>query len=226
MVNKDLDPLVTENKAPYKYGVFHLKYFYNNPALINSFLFSSNFEVGTNFSKLYTEFRFRKLTNTNQQFEARLFAGLFLSNKTNTDYFSFAVNRPNDYLFRYNYYGRSESSGFFSQQFIMNDGGFKAEMPVKFANQWITALNTSIGIWKWFEIYNDVGLVKNRNKSVYFVHENGVRIDIVNNFLELYFPLYSNNGWEIAQPNYNEKIRFVLTTDFREIFSFMKRGYM
>jgi hypothetical protein len=39
-----------------------------------------------------------------------------LYNNSNSDFFSFALDRP-DYLFDYGYYGRSESSGFFSQQF-------------------------------------------------------------------------------------------------------------
>jgi hypothetical protein len=226
LVNKDRDTLSTLPADSYKYGVFHLNYIYSNPALINNFLFNADVEIGTQFTKLYSEVKFRKMTDSNQQFEARLFAGVFLKNNTTSDYFSYAVNRPNDYLFRYGYFGRSESSGFFSQQFIMNEGGIKSSMPVSFANQWLTTLNTSIGLWKWFEIYNDVGLVKNRDRSVYFIHDKGIRFNFVNNFLEVYFPLHSNNGWEISGPHYEEKIRFVLTTSFKDIFGYLKRGKM
>jgi hypothetical protein len=108
----------------------------------------------------------------------------------------------------------------------MNEGGIKSKMPVSFANQWLTTLNTSIGLWKWFEIYNDVGLVKNRDRSVYFIHDKGIRFNFINNFLEVYFPLHSNNGWEISGPHYEEKIRFVLTTSFKDIFGYLKRGKM
>ena len=45
----------------------------------------------------------------NRNFNLRLFAGTFLSNKTDPDsnFFSFALDRPTDYLFDFNYLGRS-----------------------------------------------------------------------------------------------------------------------
>ncbi len=226
MVDREINPLDNTQLEANKYNIFNLSYVYSNPEIINNFLFYSNIEIGTNFSKLSTDIRFRKLTNSNRLFGARLFVGVFLHNNTNSDYFSYGINRPNDYLFRYNYYGRSETNGIFSQQFIMNDGGFKSQMPVSFANQWITSFNTSIGLWRWFEIYNDVGLAKNSNQPAYFVHDKGVRLNFVNNILEVYFPMHSNNGWEISQPHYEKQIRFVFTSDFKRIIRFLKRGFM
>jgi hypothetical protein len=41
--------------------------------------------------------------------------------------FSYAADRPTDYLFDYNYLGRSESTGLYSQQFILAEGGFKSK---------------------------------------------------------------------------------------------------
>jgi hypothetical protein len=225
MVNREVDPLF-ESQESDKYNVLNLRYVYSNPELINNFLFMSNLEVGTNFSKLSTDIRFRKLTNSNRQFEVRLFTGLFLHNTTTSDFFSFGINRPNDYLFRYRYYGRSETSGIFSQQFMITDASIKSEMPVKFANQWVSSLNTSIGLWRWFEIYSDVGFAKNREQSVFFIHDKGVRLNFVHNIFEVYFPVHSNNGWEISQPHYEERIRFVLTSDIQSIIGFLKRGFM
>jgi hypothetical protein len=183
-------------------------------------------EISSEFAKLNNEFIFRKLIGNNQQFETRFFNGIFLFNNTTGDFFSYGVNKPNDYLFRYKYFGRSESTGILSQQFIMNDGGFKADMPVKYASQWISSMNMSLGIWKWAEFYTDLGLVKNKGVDPYFVHDKGLRLNFVNNMLELYFPVHSNNGWEISQPHYETKIRFVLTTDFKVIFAYLKRGVM
>lgn len=160
------------------------------------------------------------------KFGVRLFVGSFLYNNTQGDFFSYGVNRPNDYLFRYGYFGRSETKGLFSQQIISNDGGFKSQAPIGFANQWITSLNTSIGIWRWFEIYNDVGLIKNRNKKVFFVHDKGIRLNFINDIFEIYFPIHSNNGWEVAQPHYEKRIRFVFKAQFSSIYNFVKRGFL
>ena len=104
-----------------------------------------------------------RIHNTNTQFDFRFFAGAFLSNNTNTDFFSFALDRPTDYLFDFNYLGRSEDAGIFSQQIIIAEGGFKSKLPVSYANQWLSTFNASVGIWRWFEVYNDVGFVKNKN---------------------------------------------------------------
>lgn len=226
MVNRDIDPLDLENINPDKYQVFRLAYVYSNPEIINDFWFETNLEFGSKYSKLATDVRFSKLTNSKRHFSARLFAGIFLNNQTNTDFFSYGVNRPNDYLFRYRYLGRSETSGLLSQQIIISEGGFKSQMPVAYANQWLTSFNTSIGLWRWFEIYNDVGLAKNQNRSVFFIHDKGVRLNFVNNIFEVYFPLHSSNGWEIAQPHYEKRIRFVFTSDLKSISNFLKRGFM
>jgi hypothetical protein len=225
-VNRDRDPEVLDENQYDKYGVINLNYVYSNPELLNKMFWNTGVEISSEFAKLNNEFIFRKLIGNNQQFETRFFNGIFLFNNTTGDFFSYGVNKPNDYLFRYKYFGRSESTGILSQQFIMNDGGFKADMPVKYASQWISSMNMSLGIWKWAEFYTDLGLVKNKGVDPYFVHDKGLRLNFVNNMLELYFPVHSNNGWEISQPHYETKIRFVLTTDFKVIFAYLKRGVM
>lgn len=226
MVDKEvdiIDPISTDFD---KYNVLNFNYRFDNPAIIDNFSFYSNLEFGSKFSKISADVRYRKLTNNNQQFDARLFTGVFFHNNTNSDYFSFGVNRPHDYMFRYRYFGREETKGILSQQIIINDGGFKSQMPVGFANQWISSFNTSIGLWRWVEVYNDVGLVKNYNESVYFVHDKGIRLNFIHNIFEVYFPMHSNNGWEVAQPHYDEKIRFVFKGDMSSIYGFLRRGFL
>ena len=127
--------------------------------------------------------------------------------------FSYALDRPTDYLFDYNYYGRSEDSGLFSQQLIVAEGGFKSQLEPAFANRWITTLNSSYSIWKYIYAYGDVGLVKNKGINPQFVYDSGVRVNLLQDYFELYFPIYSNNGWEIAQEDYDQKIRFIVTLD-------------
>jgi hypothetical protein len=224
-VDKEKSPTQTEHIETNKYSVFNLGYGYLNPGIIDDIRFSTDLEVSSKFSKLSLTAQFRKLTDANRQFDFRFFLGAFITNKTETDYFSFALDRPTDYLFQYDYLGRSETSGIFSQQIIINEGGFKSKLPVSYANQWLSTLNTSIGIWRWAEVYNDVGFVKNRNKSVYFAYENGIRLNFIQDILEVYFPLYSNLGWEVSAPQYSSKIRFVLVIKPKRIYNFIKRGF-
>ncbi|MCF6167931.1 aminopeptidase [Lutibacter sp.] len=225
LVDREKLPTQTENLETYNYKVFSLRYGYSKPEIINDFRFSTELQISSKFSKLSLTARYRKLTDTNRQFDFRFFTGAFISNNTTSNFFNFALDRPSDYLFQYDYLGRSETSGFFSQQVIMNEGAFKSKLPITFANQWMSTMNMSVGMWRWVEIYSDVGFVKNKNSKVYFAYGNGVRLNFVQDILEVYFPFYSNLGWEISQPSYSSKIRFVLVIKPKRIYNFIKRGF-
>ena len=75
----------------------------------------------------------------------------------------------------------------------------------------MTTVNGSFNLWKWIELYGDAGLVKNTGVNEKFVYDSGVRLNLVTDYFELYLPVFSNNGWEVSQPNYGEKIRFIIT---------------
>ena len=224
-VDREKSPTQTQHIETNKYNVFRLSYGYSKPEIIEDIRFSTGLQVSNKFSKLSLTARYRKLTDTNRQFDFRFFAGAFINNKTETDFFSFALDRPSDYLFQYDYLGRSEESGIFSQQIIINEGGFKSKLPIAYANQWMSTINTSVGLWRWLEVYNDVGFVKNKNEKIYFAHENGIRLNFIQDILEVYFPLHSNLGWEVSQPSYSSKIRFVLVLKPKRIYNFIRRGF-
>ena len=89
--------------------------------------------------------------------------------------------------------------------------------------------HTPVSGWAIWEIYqksNDVAFLKNKNNPLYFGYNNGIRFNFVHNILEVYFPLYSNNGWEISQKRYPQKIRFTLTADINSIYNFFRRGLL
>jgi len=225
LVDREKSPTQVQHIETNKYNVFNLSYGYSKPNIIEDIRFSGGLQVADKFSKLSATAHYRILTDTNRQFDFRVFAGAFLSNKTETDFFSFALDRPRDYLFQYEYLGRSETTGILSQQVIINEGGFKSKLPVAYANQWLTTINSSVGLWRWIELYNDVGFVKNKKEKVYFAYENGVRLNFIQDILEVYFPFYSNLGWELSQPHYSTKIRFVLVINPKKIYNFAKRGF-
>jgi hypothetical protein len=209
-----------------EYNVLNLKFVSSNPNIIEGFSYKINSDIASNFTKVSTDIRYRILTAKNKQLDFRFFGGVFLNNQTTSNYFSFGLDRPSDYLFEQAYFGRSESSGIFSQQIIINDGGFKSVLPTRFANEFMTSFNSSIGVWKWLEYYTDVAFLKNKGESTYFAYENGMRLNFVHNIFEIYLPMYSNNGWEISQQEYASKIRFVLTLRPTAIYNFFRRGFL
>lgn len=209
------------------YSVFNARYISSDPGLVNYTNWYTDFQLSKYFGKLAVTYEYRKLFESNRQFNIRFFAGSFLYNKTdvNSDYFSFALDRPTDYLFDYNYLGRSEASGIFSQQIIIAEGGFKSKLNTPFANQWMTTVNTSTTLWKYIEAYSDLGLVKNKYNDAAFVYDSGIRLNLVTDYFEVYFPVYSNLGWEISQPNYDQKIRFKFTVDPKALLGLFRRKW-
>lgn len=197
------------------YSVYNLQYNYTDNNLIDFYAAAFNTQWSSAFTKISAQFEYRKLFLSNRQINLRFFTGLFLRNETpdDQDYFSFALDRPTDYLFDYNYYGRSESSGIYSQQLIIAEGGFKSKLQPGFANQWITTFNSSVNLWRWIYLYGDLGLVKNKGENAALVYDSGIRTSFVTDFFELYFPLWSNLGFEPELDNYGSRIRFIATLD-------------
>ena len=225
-VYRNDDPNNTDQEP--NYSVFNLQYVYSDPNLINYFRSVVDYEISSKFSKVSVNLEYRKLFLSNRQLNLRFFAGAFLFNDTreDEDFFSFALDRPNDYLFDYNYYGRSEDSGLFSQQLIIAEGGFKSQLEPAFANSWITTVNASTNIWKWIYAYGDVGLVHNKARGTNTVFDSGIRLSLVADYFELYFPVYSSLGFEPNLPHYDEKVRFIVTISPKTLLGlFTRRWY-
>jgi hypothetical protein len=224
LVNREKSDIIIDNSTE-NYSVFDAKYLNTKTELTHHFSFLSDLQVSGKFGKVSAELEYRHLFENNRQISFRAYAGSFLYNKTNSDFFSFALDRPTDYLFDYGYYGRSESTGFYSQQLIVAEGGFKSKLNTPYANQWITTLNGGYTIWNWIEVYGDVGLLKNRQQRETFVYDSGIRLNLVPDYFEMYLPVYSSNGWEIGQNKYNQKIRFIITLSPKILINIFKRKW-
>tara|TARA_B100001057_G_scaffold22862_1_gene21240 strand:- start:13795 stop:15702 length:1908 start_codon:yes stop_codon:yes gene_type:complete len=208
------------------YKLINLRYLYSNPGAIKHITFDSNFQFSQKFTKMEFEFDIRRLLPNGSQISARFFLGKFLNhNSKQTKFFDFNLNRPQDYLFRYNYFGRSEDKGFYSQQIVMAEGGFKSKHSIVTANDYLFSTNITLGIWKWIEAYGDIGSLKNRGEKVYTYFGSGIRFNIIPDYLELYFPFISSNGWEINQSDYQKKIRFVLTLNTKQFLGLFSRRW-
>lgn len=223
--DKDINNVLTSSEP--NYSVLNARYTHSNDNLINFNKWYTDFQVAKKFSKLSFNYEYRRLFESNRQLNLRVFAGAFIKNSTqaSSNYFSFALDRPTDYLFDYAYLGRSEASGLFSQQYIDAEGGFKSKLETPFANQWMTTLNSSTTLWKYILAYGDLGIVKNKFDNPHIVYDSGIRINLVTDYFEIYLPIYSNLGWEIGQPNYDQRIRFKFTVDPQVLLGLFRRRW-
>ena len=223
-VQKQESKIVLDNTLE-NYSIFNVKYITSKQELVHYFNFITDTQFSNSFGRVSTEINYRRLFNNNRQFNFRLFAGSFLYDRSSSNTFYFGVSKINDYLFEQELLGRSEKSGIFSQQFIMGDGGFKSKVLPEAVNKWLAVTNLSFNVWNWIEVYGDLGLVKNSSVAEKFVYDNGIRFNLVPDYFEFYFPVYSNNGWEIAQDRYGEKIRIVFTIDPKVLVNLFTRKW-
>ncbi|MCW2118364.1 aminopeptidase [Flavobacterium sp. 7A] len=210
IVNREVSKIAPTDFVE-NYSIFNAKYYNTKTEVTNHFSFMTELQASSKFSKAIVEVSYRELFENNRRVNLRLYAASFLHNNTKSDYFSFSLDRPTDYMFDYNYYGRSENSGFFSQQLIIAEGGFKSKLGTPYANQWITAVNGGYTLWNWVEVYGDIGFLKNKYRKDQLLFDSGIRLNLVTDYFEVYLPVYSSNGWEFNDNKYNEKIRFIIT---------------
>ena len=224
-VFRRIDPSLEDLETDPDYSVFNVRFNNYNNHIINYSSWFIDAQHSSDFTKLAFNWEIRRLYQNNRQLNLRFFFGKFFRNKTDSDFFSFALDRPTDYLFDYNYLGRSEDSGLVSQQIIIAEGGFKSRLEDPFSNDWMMTTNASFNIWRWIELYGDLGLINTKETSTRFVYDSGIRFNLVTDYFELYFPLYSNNGWEIAQPDYEERIRFIVTLSPKTLVGLFNRQW-
>ncbi len=207
-------------------GTFNssLTYIYSNSSSSLSRVLGAALQVGDSFTKFSSSYRNRKYYNEGKQYTFRFFFGL-LYDQNNSGNFDFGISRVNDYSFKYNFLGRSERSGFFSQQYILAEGGFKSFIPTQNANQWMMSANFSSTLWRDLEVYSDIGVVKNRMQNKRFIYDAGLSINMIQDYLEIYLPLYSNLGWEIDDNSYSSKIRFTFSVQVSDLISLFTRSW-
>ncbi len=223
-VDKENNPL-SENSLN-KYSIYNLGYYYSDIGIIKYLNTSVNTEFSNNFGKLNLVFDYRKLYNNNRQFQARVYLGKFFWNNNKFDNFKYNLGRSGGYLFLDNYLGRSERTGLLSQQFIMAGGGFKSFFEDPTTNNFMLTSNLYLGIWKWIEGYLDLGTLKNKNEDPRYFYGTGIRLNLLPDFFELYFPINSSNGFELNDYRYYNNIRFIVSYNLESLGKLFSRRWL
>ena len=188
-----------------------------------SLLFNS--QLANTFLKTSLTYSFRKYYNTFRQYNFRLFIGKFIRNNSLKNTYDFSTSSISDYTYSSNLLGRSENEGFFSQQYFKNDAGFKSKINPSFSNDYVVSLNSGITIWKWFEGYLDYGIFKNKGEKLKTGYDTGLKLNIIENYLELYFPILNSEKYILNSNNYSKNIRFTLVLDPENLTNLFTRRW-
>ena len=106
----------------------------------------------------------------------------------------------------------------------MADGGFKSFIPGT-VNHWITSLNVDSSVWKIFHVYADAGMYKNKNQPTQFIWDSGIKVRVIPDFLEVYFPFQTSLGFEPAFKDYAKRIRYTLVLNLGSIINAARNGW-
>ncbi len=215
-------PILTPN-----YTIGNISYTYSNKEAIRLLKVAAHLEISDNFGKFNFDAEFRHLFHDGRTLSVRFFGGKFLwDNTQDTTYFDYSLNRTTDYLFRYGYLGRSDDDGIYSQQFILSEGGFKSRFESPKANDYILATNLGFSLWKWVEVYADFGITKNKDSRARSFYDSGIRINLVPDYLEFYFPIQNSENYVLNDSNYLSNMRFVLTVDITNLKRLFTRRWL
>lgn len=107
----------------------------------------------------------------------------------------------------------------------MAGGGFKSIFENPSSNDLMISTNINIGLWKWFEGYLDLGILKDKNQKTRDFYGTGIKLNLLPDFFELYFPISSTNGIEIDDYRYYNKIRFVLSYEVNSLINLFSRKW-
>lgn len=222
--DKDLTPkMVAENEYS-RYNLWNIGYGYSDRRLIHEKYFSTNFQFMEDFQKISAEAFYRWEFAKGKKISFRWFGGYFLTNHTKNNLFDYGISRVSNYAFSYGLLGQSATSGVLSQQIVIAEGGFKSYLGNS-ANQWITSFNVDSHVWRWFNVYADAGVYKSKSMDAKFIWDSGVKVKVIPDFLEVYFPVQSSLGFEPSFKDYQKRIRFTLVMNFSAITNYFRRGW-
>lgn len=221
---KDLNPMMIADLDYQKYNLWSVGYGYSDNQMIHEKSISISTQGMEDFNKIAAEAFYRWEFAPKQKLSVRLFAGYFLRNETRNNTFNYGISRVSDYSFSYNLLGQSADSGILSQQFILADGGFKSFIPGS-VNKWITSLNVDSSVWKIFHVYADAGVYKNKDQPTQFIWDTGIKVRVIPDFLEVYFPIQSSLGFEPSFKDYASRIRYTLVLNLGSIINAARRGW-
>lgn len=222
--DKDINPrMIIENEYQ-RYNLWNLSYNYSDRRLIHEKYVSANLQLMEDFEKISGEAFYRWEFAEDKKISFRFFGGYFISNNTKNNLFDYGISRVSNYSFSYGLLGQSATSGLLAQQLILAEGGFKSYIGTT-ANQWITAVNVDAHVWRWFNVYADAGVYKSKSINPDFIWDSGVKVKVIPDFLEVYFPVQSSLGFEPTFKDYGKRIRFTLSLNFSAITSYLRRGW-
>lgn len=221
---RDLSPEMKAENDYKKYNIWNIGFIYSENGIIKDKYLFGNLQLMEDYQKLSAESYYRWEYAKNKKLSLRFFGGVFINNKTRNNTFDFGISKVSNYAFSYDLLAQSTSSGILSQQFVIAEGGFKSYINGT-VNQFILSSNLDFHAWKMFNIYADAGIYKNKFHNPKFIWDSGIKLKVIPDFLEIYFPIQSSLGFEPGFKDYKSRIRYTLSVNLNSVIGYFRRGW-
>ncbi|MBL0342035.1 MAG: M1 family metallopeptidase [Bacteroidetes bacterium] len=199
-----------------------ITYSIQNKRVLDPYKSNIRLEQGKDHLKLALEFNYRfSYAKRNKGIDLRLFAGGFIvESKANYNFRMSGWQGYQDYLYDEIYFGRSDDHGFWDNQFMIRDGGFKIPTFVGQSNKWLAALNISVDLPLPLPIsfFADIGTYEGINKvfpelNNSLMYDGGIALKLFREVLEVYVPLFNSEdiqkSLDTNDIKFFDKVRFV-----------------
>ncbi len=169
--------------------VFFLKskYIFDNTKKINPYSFHIGLEYGKGFKKInfntYYDYRLSK----KHKFNLRGYVGLLNTNNSQYNLKLSSWSGLDDYMFLYDFFGRSEASGILSNQIINCEGGLKHASGIE-SDVFIGSLNLEFVYSKLLRLYIEGG-----TNGYQIGYGTGLHLSIGKQ-ISIYIPTYTEKG--------------------------------
>lgn len=193
--------------------IIQVTYAFQNKRIIQPFAFSISLEQGIagkedHYLKTYLEGNYminypRKKTGA----ELRLFTGWMIAASEGGsfgDFYLGATTGAKDYLFDNLYFGRTETSGFLSQQVTLENGGFKirtdgVQPELGKSDTWLIAFNAKVPlpILTPLFVFGDAGIAPDQAIYQSLQYDAGIGLTLLPHMIEIYLPLIFSNDMKL-----------------------------
>ncbi|HEX5000989.1 MAG TPA: M1 family metallopeptidase [Bacteroidia bacterium] len=202
-----------------------VNYLLSNSRPVDPFQVAATLEQGPNHLKSAITFNYTfSYAKFNKGLHTRTFFGGFIKNNEHERNYNFKMDGwsgSDDYKYDGLYFGRTDGDGFWSRQFLVRDGGFKAPTAVGQTADWLGAVNftADLPLPLPISLFLDIGTYKGIKKVFpdignTVMYDGGICISLGEDFFGVYLPIFYSDdirtAYDANDVSRSETIRFVL----------------